>query len=429
MAARSGDGRAPARSHRGTPPALAACLALCAASAAQGQVLPPDVVSTVFVSDSIEGYGATGGVAVDALGFVYVADFANSVWRIAPDGSVRKFADGLYGASGNAIGPRGYLYQSSFYGNYVSRISRNGVVETWADEGLAGPVGIAVSPGGELFVANCSADTISRIGRDRSVVVFARSDLMACPNGITFDDRGDLYVVNFNNTKVLRIDEHGDVTELADLPAAGGNGHITFARGVFFITKNRDHRVYRLRRDGAYTVLAGTGEAGEADGPAHQATFTRPNGIAAGPGGDELWVNDLTQGQGLGRGVSVVSMRRIRLVSLAEVLGALDPDADAEALRSAHAAYQRARSGEDSSASAIALGYQWLTAGRLQHAVTLFELNAASYPGDANAQYHFGEALRFTGSPGRAAEQYRRALDLDPDHPTARGRLALVTGA
>jgi sugar lactone lactonase YvrE len=358
---------------------------------------------------------------------MYVADFRNAVWRLSPEGRVEKFADGLYGASGNAVGPRGYLYQSSFNGNYVSRISRNGDVETWADEGLQGPVGIAAAPDGTLYVVNCSGGSISRIAPDRSVSEFARSELMACPNGITFDDRGDLYVVNFTNTKVLRVTPDGAVEEFADIPGAGGNGHIAFAGGTFFVTKFRGHRVYRLHRDGTHEVVAGTGVAGEDDGPALDATFTRPNGIAVGPEGD-LWVNDLTEGQGLGLGRSVVTMRRIRLVSLTDVLAALDEEAGADAIRRAYRAYHETHEGVDSSAEAIALGYRWLTAGRVGQAVTVFELNAGRSPDDANAQYHLGEAFRYTGRPERAAEQYRLVLELDPDHANAAARLAQVSG-
>lgn len=409
-----------------------ACLLLTVmiASEARAQPLPvpPDTVTTLFVSDTIDGYGAVGGVAVDALGYVYVADFRNAVWRISPEGGVVKFADGLYGASGNAIGPRGYLYQSSFNGDYVARISRTGEVEAWVEEGLAGPVGIAVSADGELFVVNCRGGYVSRVGLDRSVSVFARSELMACPNGITFDDKGDLYVVNFNNTKVLRVTPDGLVSELADIPGAGGNGHITFVRGAFFVTKFRGNQIFRVQRDGSYSVVAGTGAAGRSDGPALQATFTRPNGIATGPGGQVLWVNDLTEGQGLGLGVSVVSMRRIRLVSLADVLTALDPEAGEDALRSTYVAYHEARPGEDSSAAAIALGYQWLSSRRVGDALVLFELNAERFETDPNAQFHLGEAFRYTGRLDRAAEQYRATLALDPDHANATARLAEVGG-
>jgi len=391
------------------------------------QETPPDSVSTVFVTDTIPGFGAVGGVAVDALGYVYVADFRNAVWRLSPDGELVLLADGLYGASGNAVGPRGDLFQSSFHGDFISRISRNGEVERWVDEGLSGPVGIAAGPSGALFVVNCNDGSVSRVDPDRTVSEFARSELMACPNGITFDDRGDLYVVSFNNTKVLRITPDGSVSEVADIPGAGGNGHVTFTRGALFVTKFRGNQIFRVQRDGTVSVVAGTSAAGEADGPALDATFTRPNGIAASPSGTELWVNDLQEGQGLGQGVSVVRMRRIRLVSLADVLTGLPADADGDAIERSYRAFHDSRPGDDSSAGAIALGYQWLSAGRVGAGVTLFRLNAETFSDDPNAQFHLGEAFRYTGRPREAAAQYRRVLQLDPEHPTAAARLAQVT--
>lgn len=390
--------------------------------------LPPDSVITVFVSDTVPGFGAVGGVAIDALGYVYIADFRNAVWRYSPDGDLEKLADGFYGASGNAVGPRGHLYQSSFNGNYISRITRDGEVETWVSDGLSGPVGIAAAPDGTLYVVNCNGGYIARVAPDRTVSEFARSDLMACPNGITFDDRGDLYVVNFNSSKVLRVTPDGTVSEFSDIPGAGGNGHIAFTRGAFFVTQFRGHKIFRLLRDGTYHELAGTGTAGEDDGPALASTFTRPNGIAATPGGTELWVNDLTEGQGLGRGRSVVTLRQIRLTSLSDVLASVGPAADASELEEAYHAYHEMRTGEDSTAGAIALAYQWLSSGRIAHGVTLFRLNGENFPDDANAQFHLGEAYRHTGQADEAAEQYRLVLRLDPDHGNAAARLAQVTG-
>lgn len=391
------------------------------------QAIPPDTVTTVFVTDTIGDFGAVGGVAVDALGYVYIADFRNALWRLSPDGSLSLFADGFYGASGNAVGPKGYIYQSSFYGHYISRISRTGETETYVDEGLNGPVGITVAPDGTLFVVNCTGGTVSRIAPDRSVTEFVRNQLLACPNGITMDDRGDLYVVNFNSSKVVRITPDGSVSEFTDIVGAGGNGHIVFTRGAFYVTKFRGNQLFRVQRDGTYDVLAGTGAEGRDDGPALNATFRRPNGIGASPSGGELWVNDLSSGQGLGRGVSVVALRRVKVVSLSDVLSAVDPALGVEPVREAYHQYHAARAGEDSSAGAIALGYQWLTAGRIAEGVALFALNAGQFPADANAQYHFGEANRFTGNPQVAADQYRKALAIDPDHANAAARLAEVT--
>ena len=407
-----------------TPPG-AALLAQVAEASGAG---PVDSVTTVFDSDSIPGFGAVGGVVSDALGYVYVADFRNALWRLSPDGELSLFADGFYGASGNAVGPMGYIYQSSFNGNYVSRISRTGDVETLASEGLAGPVGIAVAPDRNAYVVNCTGGFVARITPEGTVTEFARSPLMACPNGITFDDRGDLYVVNFNNTKVLKVDQAGVVTEFADVPGAGGNGHITFARGAFFVTKFRANQVLRLGRDGSVRVLAGTGQAGTEDGPAVSATFTRPNGISVGPRGHTLWVNDLVSGQGLGIGVSRVALRRIRLATLPDVLAGLDPSAGVDAVRSAYTDYHASRPDEDTSAEAVTQGYQWMSSGRIQQAIALFALNAESFPDNAAAWFHLGESYRYTGQNDLAAEHYRKALTLQPEYPQASARLTEVSG-
>ena len=100
--------------------------------------------------------------------------------------------------------------------------------------------------------------------------------------------------MNFNSTKLVKITPDGTATEFTDIPGAGGNAHIVFARGAFFVTKMRGNQIYRVNRDGSFAVLAGTGQEGSSDGPALSATFTRPNGIAVTTGGRELWINDLT---------------------------------------------------------------------------------------------------------------------------------------
>ena len=73
----------------------------------------------------IEGH-STGGVTVDALGNIYVADFGEIVWKITPEGKRDVFASGLYGASGNAIDHEGNLLQSNFYGDAITKIDRKG---------------------------------------------------------------------------------------------------------------------------------------------------------------------------------------------------------------------------------------------------------------------------------------------------------------
>ncbi|HKJ03212.1 MAG TPA: tetratricopeptide repeat protein, partial [Longimicrobiales bacterium] len=270
--------------------------------------------------------------------------------------------------------------------------------------------------------------TVSRVGTDRQVSTFARSELLACPNGITFDDRGDLYVVNFNNTLVVRVTPGGEASRFTDIPGGPGNGHITFARGGFYVTKFNGNQVFRVGRDGSVRTLAGTGEAGERDGPALEATFTRPNGIAADPGGKVLWINDLISGATVGSAASVTSLRRIRLVVLSDVLAQLPTDAGPDEVRRIHDAYRAARPHEDTTTDAITLAFQWMSSGRVAAGMALHEANAEAFPESVAAQFNLGEAYRYTGQPEKAAARYRRVLELAPDHAQARARLESVTG-
>ena len=82
----------------------------------------------------IEGH-QVGGVTIDLVGNIYVADFGDLVWKITPEGERQVFASGLYGASGNAIDNEGNLLQSNErkqnenhtdrdYHNYIAVIQR-----------------------------------------------------------------------------------------------------------------------------------------------------------------------------------------------------------------------------------------------------------------------------------------------------------------
>jgi len=54
------------------------------------------------LTEVIEGH-AVGGVTIDLVGNIYVADFGDFVWKITPEGERQVFGSGLYGASGNVI--------------------------------------------------------------------------------------------------------------------------------------------------------------------------------------------------------------------------------------------------------------------------------------------------------------------------------------
>src|SRR4030095_4622039 len=243
------------------------------------------------LTEVINGH-SVGGVTVDAVGDLYVADFGDVVWKITPDGERHVFASGLYGASGNAIDNEGNLLQSSFYGNSITKINRNGQAKPFATSGLSGPVGIAVDKQtGDVYVANCRGNTISKIAPDGTVSPFAQSDLFKCPNGICFDREGNLYVVNYRDNKMLKIDPKGVVTPFTTV-SDKGLGHLCFKDDRFYVTASQSHAIYEVTLDGTAKRILGNGERGIVDGAGANARLSFPNGIAYSLYGPRLYINE-----------------------------------------------------------------------------------------------------------------------------------------
>lgn len=401
---------------------LGIALALVAAApvAVRAQEEGSAAAEVFTIADSL--VGAVGGVAVDRLGVIYVADFGETVYKIQPDGRVAVLATGLYGTSGNAVGPHGELYQANFSGDYVSRIERDGSHTIFAD-GLEGPVGIAIGPDGELYVNNCRGNSVSRVSPDGEVDELASSDLFNCPNGIVRHPSGELYVVNFSDGRMLRVTPEGGVSEFAQIPG-GGNGHVVFVRGSFYVTAFQSHRIYRVTPAGDVSLLAGTGAIGEVDGPADEAQFSWPNGIAAAPTGDRFYVNDYlnrTPPTATLRPVPRSSLRMIKLASISQRMVAALRSSGIEAMEEAYREFKAApaTSGVFTEAEVNALGYQLMNSGRLEAATRVFELNVESYPDSWNVYDSLAEAHMRAGNDERAIELYERSLEINPGNTNA----------
>lgn len=389
-----------------------------------------DRVGTLALSQELDARGNLGGVTVDKLGFLYVANFRDAVWRISPEGEVETLSRSLYGASGNAVDSRGDLYQASFLGDTITKIARTGEVRLFATEGLEGPVGIAVDPEDDaLYVCNCRGNTISRVTPAGEVEPFAESERFACPNGIVFGPEGDLYVTNFNHHDVLRIDEAGEVSVFATVPGGAGNAHLAFSKNFFYVTKIVANRVVKVSTDGEVHSLAGTGQPGHDDGPAPEATFHRPNGIAVSPRGDVLYVNTLVGEYNQPR-PATVTVRTIEITTLTDVLEEALEEGGVEALAGAYERYSShpVRGAEDTVAEMVTLGFRLLSNRQVPAALRVFELNAEANPDAVPAIYNVGEAYRYTGQTEKAVAAYRRVLELEPDHKLATSRLAQLEG-
>lgn len=266
--------------------------------------------------------GGSGGLNIDAQGNLYTADFGwrldgkgkggHQLFKIAPDGTASVFSTALRGGSGNTIDDSGNILQSSIGGNFISKISPDGKVSTYCDSGLKSPVGLALDSQGNLFACNCGSNTIQRILPNGESWVFSQSSLLNCPNGITVGPDDTLYVCNFSNGDVLRIDRDGKACKLATLPG-GNNGHLIYHRGFLYVLARKDCRVYQVDLAGRVEVFAGTGTRGSGDGQPLEASFSLPNSLIIDANEEWMYVNEVSPTSGDHRILGPTRIRRIAL--------------------------------------------------------------------------------------------------------------------
>lgn len=250
-----------------------------------------------------DAFQGSGGVSLHPSGeALYIGNFGDcfggnpTCWgrdvkrMTLADEEVETFATGFFVASGNDFEADGdTLLQAELGRGYLWKVAPDGTTRRWAT-GFASPVGVVATPDGLAYVAECGGNVVSLVHVDGVREVFAESDEFNCPNGITRAPDGTLYTVNFQDGKILEIDTNGDVSVLAVGPG-GGNGHVRYSAGRLIVADRSGNQILGVSLDGEIEVIAGSGEEGNADGATSEATFIRPNGVAVSPDGTTIYVS------------------------------------------------------------------------------------------------------------------------------------------
>ena len=276
-------------------------------------------------------FNLPGGLAFDG-GQLYVADTENALLRkidvasatvTTVAGSRPGSVDGNVSVAlfrepdGIALDPEGNLFIGDTDNDTIRELGlASGTVTTLAGSPLtagdadgvgaaalfAKPQAVALDGSGQLYVADTNNNRVCKVVTDTGAVS-TLATFQATPQGFAID--GTDVLTSLSDHRIVRIAADGTITTLAG--AAGVNGFVDGAgadarfnsptgllndgAGTLYVVDADNHVVRSIAlATGTVSTFAGAKSAGAADGPADQARFFAPQGLAT--DGDNVYVAD-----------------------------------------------------------------------------------------------------------------------------------------
>ena len=292
-------------------------------------------------------------VATDAAGNLYVADTSNHrVRKVDAAGTITTVAgvgEWGYGGDGGpaleallglprgiAVDAVGNLYIADSGNNRIRKVDAAGTITTVAgtgdwehggdggratEAGLPFPIGVAADSVGNILVV--AGPRVRRIDTAGIITTFAGTGeqgdggdgglateaRFTYPSGVTADATGNVYVSDSNGRRVRKIDASGIITTLAgtgrwgdgedgglatDTPLKGPSGVALDTAGNVFISDQWDNRVRKIDTMGIISTLAGTGDWKDAEDTigSNSAKFRFPRGAALDASGNLYFLDD-----------------------------------------------------------------------------------------------------------------------------------------
>jgi trimeric autotransporter adhesin len=336
--------------------------------AAQGrnQILKRDTngVFTVMGGTGSGSYTGDGGpantaylagptaVVADPAGKLIIADQNyNRIRQVSPLGIISTIGGtntgGFSGDGGNAINAKlngpfgvvldaaGNVFFSDSNNQRVRKIDVNGIITTVAGNGtnafagdngsatnasLNGPAGLAIDALGNLFIADYNNYRIRKVDTNGIITTVAGSSTNVLyagnggyatnaglyrPRGVAVDAVGNLFIADAGNNRIRKVDTNGIITLLAGTNSSGfsGDGGLALTNklalpaavavdggGNVFIADEFNTRIRKIGTNGIMTTVAGNANgtfAGDG-GPATNASLSLPLGISFDSAGNLL---------------------------------------------------------------------------------------------------------------------------------------------
>ncbi len=236
------------------------------------------------------------GIALDKEGAIYISNnfriqkinASNIINTIAGNGTGGYNGDGIQASASQLYQP--YSVSTDFSGNMyvndnnsrVRKIDRNGVISTIAGNGTPG-----YSGDGGLAI-NAQLSFIWSVFPDKA---------------------GNIYIADFGNQRIRKIDKNGIITTIAGNGTRGFSGDgglatnaqlnspvsvVVDAIGNLYVADRDNNRIRKINTDGIITTIAGDGNLGFTgdDGPAILSELNTPIAITIDTG-ENLLITDL----------------------------------------------------------------------------------------------------------------------------------------
>jgi len=294
------------------------------------------------------------GITVDASGNLYISDIGcNCIRKIDTSGIITTVAgNGTYGYSGDggpatqaeldtpmdvAVDTFGNLYIVDSFNASIRKVDTNGIITTVAGNGTYGysgdggpatqaqlyePGGVTVDTSGNLYIADTYNYRIRKVDTSGIINTVAGNGgwehsgdggpateaQFGHSYGVAVDDSGNLYIADYYNSCIRKVDTSGIITTVTGNGTYGYGGDGGFATqaelnrpidvvvdhsGNLFITDTYNNRIRKVDNSGIITTVAGNGTwaYGGDGGPATQAEIKGPYGVAVDDSGN-LYIED-----------------------------------------------------------------------------------------------------------------------------------------
>ena len=272
-------------------------------------------LSQILVLDSNcmnVSYGKTATSSVASTNLNSPMNGSDGVAFSAP-AIVTTHASSFNGPFGLAFDSAGSIFVTDYSNNRIRKVTSGGTVSTLAGSGTAGstdgteatasfngPTGVTVDSTGNVIITEYVNNSLRRIST--AVATYGQVTTLgsftgAC--GVAIDSAGNIYVSETGNHRIIKRTPTGTITTLAGSGSVGStddtgsaasfnypNGIAIDSAGNIFVADYSNNRIRKVTSAGVVSTLAGNGAAAFADGPATNASFNGPKGVAVDSAGN-----------------------------------------------------------------------------------------------------------------------------------------------